>query len=86
MKNVEERKHVIWKKMMNKKFVLRTSFRTTLLRKLRCTNEKQSRKILIKRNGVRRNNTYENDNPSTKVITGKTAKSINELVRTTSIL
>ena len=37
-------------------------------------------------NGVRRNNTYENDNPSTKVITGKTAKAINELVRTTSIL
>ena len=67
-------------------FVLRTSFRTTLLRKLRCTNEKQSRKILIKRNGVRRNNTYENDNPSTKVITGKTAKALNELVRTTSIL
>ena len=87
MKNVEERKNVIWKKnVMNKKFVLRTSFRTTLLRKLRCTNEKQSRKILIKRNGVRRNNTYENDNPSTKVITGKTAKAINELVRTTSIL
>ena len=86
MKNVEERKNVIWKKMMNKTFVLRTSFRTTLLRKLRCTNEKQSRKILIKRNGVRRNNTYENDNPSTKVITGKTAKAINELVRTTSIL
>ena len=74
------------KNVMNKKFVLRTSFRTTLLRKLRCTNEKQSRKILIKRNGVRRNNTYENDNPSTKVITGKTAKAINELVRTTSIL
>ena len=70
-----------------KKFVLRTSFRTTLLRKLRCTtNEKQSRKILIKRNGVRRNNTYENDNPSTKVITGKTAKALHELVRTTSIL
>ena len=68
------------------KIVLRTSFRTTLLRKLRCTNEKQSRKILIKRNGVRRNNTYENDNPSTKVITGKTAKALNELVRTTSIL
>ena len=64
---------------MNKKIVLRTSFRTTLLRKLRCTNEKQSRKILIKRNGVRRNNTYENDNPSTKVITGKTAKALNEL-------
>ena len=42
--------------------------------------------IIIKRNGVRRNNTYENDNPSTKVITGKTAKALNELVRTTSIL
>ena len=68
------------------KIVLRTSFRTTLQRMLRCTNEKQSRKILIKRNGVRRNNTYENDNPSTKVITGKTAKALNELVRTTSIL
>ena len=42
--------------------------------------------LLIKRNGVRRNNTYENDNPSTKVITGKTAKALNELVKTTSIL
>ena len=41
--------------------------------------------LLIKRNGVRRNNTNENDNPSTKVITGKTAKALNELVRTTSI-
>ena len=53
--------------------------------RLRCTNEKQSRNIQIKRNGVRRN-TYENDNPSTKVITGKTAKALNELVRTTSII
>ena len=27
---------------------------------------------------MRRNNTYENDNPSTKVITGKTAKALKE--------
>ena len=42
--------------------------------------------LLIKRNGVKRNNTYENDNPSTQVITGKTAKALNELVKTASIL
>ena len=34
---------------------------------------------------MRRNNTYENDNPSTKVITGKTAKALNKLVKTTIV-